>query len=185
MTTHWSGELVRLRAVEPEDWAAFAAFDQDTGDQRAGDKVFPPRSESGYRQWAEQRSGKSTEDDVFRLVIEAVAGSTFAGSINTFDARVHDGCFSYGLGVLRQHRRKGYAREAVALLLGYMFGERRYQKCEVGVYAFNTGSLALHREMGFVEEGRLRRHVFTGGAHHDLVLFGLTVEEYRRSHTFR
>ncbi|MCP3803520.1 GNAT family N-acetyltransferase [Allokutzneria sp. A3M-2-11 16] len=175
MTSLWSGELVRLRAVEPEDWAAFAAFDRDTADQRATDRVFPPRSEAGYRAWAQEQS---TDSDAFRLVIEAIAGSTFVGSINTFDARPLDGCFSYGLGVLRRYRRKGYAREAITLLLGYMFGERRYQKCDVGVYAFNEDSLALHHKLGFAEEGRLRRQVFTGGTHHDLVRFGMTTEEF-------
>ncbi|SDM17339.1 GNAT family N-acetyltransferase [Allokutzneria albata] len=178
MTSLWCGELVRLRAVEPEDWAAFAAFDRDTADQRATDRVFPPRSESGYRAWAQEEAAGSGSD-VFRLVIEAVAGSTFVGSINTFDARPLDGCFSYGLGVLRQYRRRGYAREAITLLLGYMFGERRYQKCDVSVYAFNEDSLALHRKLGFVEEGRRRRQLFAGGAHHDVVLFGMTAEEFR------
>ncbi|GAA4035669.1 hypothetical protein GCM10022247_71650 [Allokutzneria multivorans] len=60
-----------------------------------------------------------------------------------------------------------------------MFDERRYQKCGVSVHSFNDGSLALHRKLGFTEEGRMRRQVFAGGTHHDAALFGITAEEFR------
>lgn len=63
-------------------------------------------------------------------------------------------------------------------MLGYLFGERRYQKCTVGVYAFNEGSVAFHQALGFREEGRIRRAHFSAGRHWDEVVLGLTAEEY-------
>ncbi len=92
------------------------------------------------------------------------------------------GTFGFGLGVGRPHQRRGYASEAIVLLLRYMFGERRYQKANVGVYAYNTASLELHAKLGFVVEGRRRRAVFMGGRYHDEVLLGLTVEEFTAAH---
>ena len=68
------------------------------------------------------------------------------------------------------------------MLLRYMFGERRYQKCNVAVLDYNTASLELHAKLGFVVEGRRRRAVFMGGRHHDEVLLGLTVEEFTTAH---
>jgi RimJ/RimL family protein N-acetyltransferase len=76
------------------------------------------------------------------------------------------------------HHRKGYAREAIILGLGYMFGERRYQKCQVYVHDFNEASQALVSSIGFTLEGRLRRHDFFGGRYHDNLIFGLLAEEY-------
>ncbi len=83
-----------------------------------------------------------------------------------------------GVEIGRAHRRRGYAREAVSLLLGYMFREERFHKCEVEVYAFNEASLALFRCLGFAEEGRLREHEFVGGVHHDVVVLGITGPEH-------
>jgi RimJ/RimL family protein N-acetyltransferase len=45
------------------------------------------------------------------------------------------------------------------------------------VYDYNSASVSLHRKLGFVEEGRLRRHIFLGGEYHDVLIFGMTVEE--------
>jgi RimJ/RimL family protein N-acetyltransferase len=59
-----------------------------------------------------------------------------------------------------------------------MFRELRYQKANATVYAFNEGSLALHRKLGFVEEGRIRRNHFTNGEYHDEFWFGITREEF-------
>ncbi|MGI8643788.1 MAG: GNAT family N-acetyltransferase, partial [Thermomicrobiales bacterium] len=56
--------------------------------------------------------------------------------------------------------------------------ELRYQKVTVQVYAFNESSIALHEQLGFQREGRLRRLVYTGGQHHDVLMYGLTREEF-------
>ena len=50
------------------------------------------------------------------------------------------------------------------------------------MYAFNEPSLRFHEAFGFVVEGRRRRAVFTSGEYHDLILFGMTVEEFRARH---
>lgn len=60
----------------------------------------------------------------------------------------------------------------------YYFEELRYQKANTRVNSFNEPSLALHRHLGFVEEGRRRRVGFSGGEHFDDILFGMTVEEF-------
>lgn len=62
----------------------------------------------------------------------------------------------------------------------FMFDERRFQKCEAHVYDYNAASISLHRKLGFVEEGRQRRHLFLAGEYHDQLLFGMTVEEFRQ-----
>ncbi|MGW4913764.1 GNAT family N-acetyltransferase [Streptomyces sp. NPDC004270] len=72
---------------------------------------------------------------------------------------------------------------AVVMLLRFMFGERRYHKCQARIFAHNEASLALHRRLGFVEEGRLRDHVFFAGRHEDLVVMGLLAVEFAQLHS--
>lgn len=46
------------------------------------------------------------------------------------------------------------------------------------VYSFNEASIRLHEKLGFQREGCLRRTIFTQGQYFDVIVFGLTVEEY-------
>jgi RimJ/RimL family protein N-acetyltransferase len=184
MGSIWQGELVRLRGVEPDDWEAFMRFDQDSDDMRSGGMLFPPRSAEGYRCWAREEAEKRPDlrNDDFNLAIESLAEKCMVGSIGTHLSDRRAGTFGCGLGIGREFQRRGFGSEAVVLLLRYMFAERRFQKCNVGVYAYNTASLGLFAKLGFVEEGRRRRAEFMGGRYHDEVLLGVTVEEFAAAH---
>ncbi|WP_123465738.1 GNAT family N-acetyltransferase [Streptomyces sp. NBC_01260] len=180
MTSYWTGERVRLRAVEPDDWAALMRFAQD--EERLGDLLHPPRSAESFRVRAKEEAAATSDIDCFGLAIEAVDTGEIVGGVGSHEADPHAGWFEYGVTVGAEHRRKGYAAEAVVMLLRFMFAERRFHKCGARVLAHNEASLALQRRLGFVEEGRLRDHVFFAGRHHDLVLLGMLGDEFTQLH---
>jgi RimJ/RimL family protein N-acetyltransferase len=173
----WQGERVRLRAVEPEDWEIFSAWDADSETARQCYAIPFPKSYEAVRKWALEQSLAVPESDVFRFVTEPLEGE-FVGALNTHDCDPRNGTFSYGLAIRREQRRKGYASETIWLALRYFFRELRYQKVTVQIYTFNEASLKLHEKLGFVLEGRLRRMVFTNGQYHDEVIMGMTDEEF-------
>nr|BFD80674.1 hypothetical protein StreXyl84_00750 [Streptomyces sp. Xyl84] len=117
------------------------------------------------------------------MAVEATATGELVGTIGSHRTGVRSGWFEVDVTISAGHRRKGYASEAVVLLLRFMFAERRYHKCLAAVLAGNEASLALFRGLGFTEEGRLREHVFFAGRHHDLVMMGMLVNEFDRLHT--
>lgn len=182
MSDMWTGEKVRLRGVEPEDWEGFRGLAQNTLDVRNADLVDPPRSAESFRSWTAERAGRPPGGEAFRLVVEALADHAFAGTVTVGETDSRAGRFRTGVEIAREHRRMGYAAEATELVLTYMFAEQRYNKCEVEVYAFNDASLALYHRLGFVEEGRLRQHEFFAGGHHDVVLLGITADEHWATH---
>ncbi|XVQ06771.1 GNAT family N-acetyltransferase [Spirillospora sp. CA-255316] len=182
MTSIWTGERVRLRGIELEDWQAFKEFDAHSADMRSGDMLHPPRSDEGYRRWALEEGSRQPDGDNFRVAIVAAQDDVLVGTLNTVDADPRAGRFSYGIAIGNRHQRLGYASEAIVILLAFMFGERRYHKCEVGIYAFNEPSVALHQKLGFVQEGRLRDHEYFAGRFHDVILMGLTTEEFTARH---
>jgi RimJ/RimL family protein N-acetyltransferase len=177
----WQETLVRLRAVEPEDWAAFFAWGDDTEGSRRSYQIPFPSSAEARRQAATELSTRGVSDDAFRFVVENLAGE-FVGTINTHTCDRRHGTFRYGLGIRTEHQRRGYASEAIRIVLRYFFDELRYQKVTAAVYSFNAPSIALHERLGLVLEGRLRREVYTAGRYHDILLFGLTAEEFAARH---
>ena len=173
----WQGERVRLRAVEPDDWKIFNEWDLDSDTARDCYWVPFPKSQEAARKWALDLSLQAPKNDAMDLVIENLDGE-FVGVINPHDCDARNGTFKYGLAIRREHQRRGYASEAIRLVLRYYFQELRYQKVTVDVYDYNEASIRLHEKLGFQHEGRLRRMVFTQGAYHDSLILGLTREEF-------
>jgi RimJ/RimL family protein N-acetyltransferase len=173
----WQGERVRLRAVEPEDWKIFNQWDLDSDTARECYWVPFPKSQEAARKWALDLSLQVPKADDYFFVIENLAGE-LVGTINTHECDARCGTFKYGLAIRREHQRQGYAAEAIRLVLRYFFQELRYQKVTVDVYDYNEASIRLHEKIGFQQEGRVRRVVFTRGAHYDSLILGMTREEW-------
>jgi RimJ/RimL family protein N-acetyltransferase len=128
----WQGKNVRLRGIEPSDADIFFAWNMDSEMARRLDFVWPPVSQAQVKKEIEELSQKKLEHDSFTWVIEDASGAA-VGSISTHNCNARNGTFSYGVGVVREHQRKGYAAEAIQMILKYYFEELRYQKVSVAV----------------------------------------------------
>jgi len=173
----WQGDSVRLEAVEPEDWKHFFQWKEDTYFEQTTDSIHFPRSQEDFKKWTADCALAEPKNDEYRWVIENHQGE-FVGTLNTHTCNPRNGTFQYGLGIRREYWRKGYATEAIKIVLRYFFDELRYQKVNALVYSFNEASFKMHRNLGFREEGRLRRMVYTQGEYYDLIIMGLTREEH-------
>ncbi len=183
MTSFWTGSRVRLRGIEAEDSTALMRFASD--EEGLGDLLHPPRPAEYFTTRAQEGAAAAPGGDRFALVIESVETGQAVGVVASHRADPNMGWFEYGVTLGADHRRKGYATEAVVILLRFMFAERRYHKCEARILDHNEASLALHRRIGFVEEGRLRDRAYYGGRHHDLVVMGILAAEFIQLHPAR
>lgn len=173
----WQGKNVRLRAIEPADWETY--FDWNHDDKMARQTYFIPfpQSQESVKQFAERESTQAPEDDDFRFVVENNQGEVVGNiTVNHCDPRV--GTLKWGVNTMLEHRRKGYASEALILVMRYYFQELRYQKITIDVYSFNEESAKLHEKLGFQLEGRIRRTVYTKGQYFDVLMYGITKEEF-------
>ena len=78
-------------------------------------------------------------------------------------------------------RKKGYASEAIGLILDYAFGELRLHRLFVRVAPENNASTRLFESFGFQKEGRIRDAMRRGDRYVDLLLYGLLEDEYRQA----
>lgn len=179
---YWRTDKVRLRSAEPSDAEFFYRWGLDHERARQLEYVWPPRSRSAVTEWVEQQARREFDGEAYLWVIENAAGEA-VGSIGTHTCNRRVGTFSYALDVATEHRRRGYGRDAILQILKYYFEELRYQKATVSVHSDNVPSIELHKGLGYVLEGRLRRTVYTSGGYLDELWFGMTWEEFRERHS--
>ncbi len=178
---YWEGTRMRLRAVDPADAPVHQQFNL-TADYGLLDQLYPPSALALVEEWATRQAKAGFSEETFSFQIEAISDGSLVGHIATHHADHRVGTFAYGISVLEEHRGRGYAQEAIALVLRYYFQELRYQKVNVEVLDGNVASTRLHLGMGFVEEGRRRRRGYTAGELRDVLLFGVTADEFREHH---
>jgi RimJ/RimL family protein N-acetyltransferase len=177
--TSFEGDLVRLRPIDAGDLEFFVSLEYDDEGIRGGGGFVPvPYSKAKLAKWVEEQATKEGQNDIYRFVAVSKASEEPVAVLNTHTVDRRTGNFGYGIQVAPDHRRRGFASDAIKTALRYFFAELRYQKCNVEVYSFNEPSLSLHRKLGFTQEGRLRRTKYTNGAFHDEILFGMTIEEF-------
>jgi RimJ/RimL family protein N-acetyltransferase len=174
----WQGEQIKLRAVEPSDWETFHAWNHDTTMARGLYRVPFPQSREAAKRWAEKEATREPEGDNYFWIIEDLAGNV-AGSISSHHCDPRNGTFEYGIALRKEYQGKGYASEAITLVLRYFFEELRYRKVTARVYSFNEPSIRLHERLGFQKEGQLRCMIYTEGQHFDEIIFGMTAEEFQ------
>jgi RimJ/RimL family protein N-acetyltransferase len=174
----WQAGKVRLRPLRIEDAEQGFIHSLDSpARQTLQLGIELPTSLELARASLERFVGCKDFNGVIVFAIENLAGEHVGGiSLHSRDEK--NGLFSFGIVIYREHRKKGYAQDAVRILLKYGFWERRYQKCDSACAHDNEGSIALHKGLGFLEEGRRRRALFCNGAFHDEILFGMTREEF-------
>jgi RimJ/RimL family protein N-acetyltransferase len=174
---YWRSGQIRLRGIEPTDAEVFYRWNLDSERARQLEFVWPPRSLSETTDWVERQARREFDGEGYLWVIENAAGEP-VGSISTHTCNRRVGTFSYALDIASEHRRQGFARSAILLVLQYYFAELRYQKATVSIHADNLPSIQLHERLGFRREGQLRRMVFTAGRHVDEIWYGMTFEEF-------
>lgn len=72
---------------------------------------------------------------------------------------------------------KGYAKEAIQLMIQYGFQEKGLHKIIARVLSYNSASMRTHEAAGYTREAYLREDVCINGNYVDLVVFSLIRHE--------
>ncbi|MCD8186953.1 MAG: GNAT family N-acetyltransferase [Rikenellaceae bacterium] len=149
MKNYLESEKIRLRVLEPEDVEILYRWENDTAVWGVSHTLLP-FSRHILRQFIEEQSKEIYQTGQVRFVMESRSDGRPVGVIDLFD---FDPChLRAGVGILVYEPgdcRKGYAAEALALLIRYAFGILHLHQLFCHIPATNIASQQLFQRAGF------------------------------------
>jgi RimJ/RimL family protein N-acetyltransferase len=172
------GDTVVLRAIRRDDLPRLCEFNNDLDVEVAGGGDPPmPQSLERLQAQFDQDAAKGGRDGA-NFAIEV--GGLFIGQCGLHGFNETDRTVELGIAIGdKSYWGQGHGRDAVRVLVDYAFRYRNMRKVWLRVWGNNERGIRSYRAVGFVEEGRLRRHVWSAGEHVDLVYMGILREEWR------
>lgn len=116
---------------------------------------------------------QENRDQVCGFAIETFEGE-YIGGCGYFEVDHRNRRCSLGIAIAdEQYWGKGFGTDAMRVLLRILFEEVNLRKVCLSVFSFNEPAIRCYERLGFVEEGRLREHLFREGRYHDNILMAL------------
>lgn len=174
------GNRITLRAIERDDLPRLLAFNNDLDVELAGGGD-PPWPQSFARIVADfdrdtSAGGRDGNKDGVNFAIEA--GGEIIGICALFGVDPIGRTAELGIGIGdKEYWGQGYGREAIGLLVDYAFRLLNLRRVFLRVHGRNERAIRAYRACGFIEEGRMRQHVWSNGAYDDLILMGILHDE--------
>ena len=180
MSYYISGKHIYLREVRLSDVNdRYYSWLNDPEVNQFLETRYAPRSLENIAEFVRSHDGKSDEP-FFAVCLnkdDSHIGNIKVGPVNWIHRNAaislligDKGCWG-----------KGYATEAIALIVAYSFNVLNLNKVHAGAYVQNVGSIRAFERNGFRKEGLLEGHVFHDGQETDVVLLGLRAADYRNS----
>lgn len=83
-----------------------------------------------------------------------------------------------GFAIRHSEWGHGYATDAARALIAFGFGQLELHRISAAAGPENSASIAVIKRLGMTYEGRIRDHVYTGGAWRDSLLYSLLADEW-------
>lgn len=138
-----------------------------------GGRPRPTSPEALYKHFDEN----TQRDDEIEFAIEADGKYIGHCGLHSFDytARVCELGIEIGD---KAYWGQGYGRDAIRLLLAYAFEHMNMHRVWLTTHSENVRAIRCYTACGFVEEGRLRQHIYVRGHYVDRVTMGILREEF-------
>ena len=166
VTRMWAGRFVRLHPLERADipYLFDLANRDELGFRWAGDGIL------GNPEVFEVALGRSI---LAGFLVTSVAKGTAVGFVAAYDADLADGHAKLAMVADTRAGPAALSLHGAVLLTEYVFATWKFRKLYVEV-PDGTSPVPIDVTIQFArEEGRLKKHLFYQGAHHDLVIYAI------------
>jgi diamine N-acetyltransferase len=160
--------MMRLRAIEPEDLDLLYQIENDQSLWKVGTTNVP------YSRYTLHDYIANSSDDIYadrqvRMIVENDEGET-VGIVDLVQFSPEHLRAEVGIVILQDHRRKGYAREALRELFDYALRIIHLHQLYAVVDVRNEAAVALFKDMGFLAGNTMQEWLFDGREYHDALL---------------
>lgn len=164
-----NGEKIMLRALEPKDADFMYELENDRKLWHLSNTRVPI-SRLRIEDFIERSSNDLLSDHQWRLCIEEISSGDCVGFLDFFDYDpVHLRAF-LGIIIIEDKQNKGYASEALNLVLPYATQTLRLHQLAAEVLELNNHSIQLFEKAGFNKVGVKKEWVWTGETYENEVL---------------
>ena len=173
------GTRIVLRPIQDKDWLAIEEWGRDKDTLWGPYQRFQMDHIPLLRQ-AYQQMGLLKRESGF-LLIETIHDQEAIGFVRYSLIPFPDADMPYpeiGIGIPKAIvRGKGYAKEAVNLLVEYLFAGYPVERIIAFTDQENIPAQRLMQSLGFQQEGTLRRSTFRDGQWRDILIYGILRQE--------
>lgn len=169
------GNILRLRALEPEDLEFLFQIENDESFWEIS-HTQTPFSKYILKQYIENAHLDIYETKQLRLIIEEKSTTKKVGMIDLFDFNPQHKRAGIGILIHPIHQQKGFASEALELLINYCFSHLQVHQLFANITSDNKKSLDLFKKHHFIEIGVKKDWILSDGKFKDEILFQLIKE---------
>jgi len=166
------GKHINLRALEPEDLEFLFRTENNEAFWEIS-HTTTPFSKYILKQYLENAHMDIYEAKQLRLIIEENQTKESVGMIDLFDFNPQHHRAGIGVLVHESYRKKGFASEALGLLIDYCFRHLNVHQLYANITSDNEKSLALFKKYYFVQAGIKKDWIFHQGNYKDEILVQL------------
>jgi diamine N-acetyltransferase len=163
-------EILRLRAVEPEDLDRLYAWENNSQLWDVGN-TRNPYSKFVLKQYISQSDQSIYETKQLRLMMVCVKTNQTVGTVDLFDFEIHNSRIALGLFVDAEFQGNGYAKASLKLIEQYVFDYLKVNQLYVHIAENNTASIKMFEKENFEKTGILKNWIKTLTGFENIILF--------------
>jgi diamine N-acetyltransferase len=166
------GKHINLRALEPEDIQFLFTTENDTSFWEISSTQTP------FSKFILEQYIANSHQDIYtakqlRLVIAKNTSEQAIGMIDLFDFNPQHQRAGIGILITNENQQKGFASEALSLLIDYCFKTLNLHQLFANISPNNKTSLELFRKFNFIEVGVKKEWIYINSTYKDEILFQL------------
>lgn len=170
-----TGKYINLRALEPEDLDFLFQIENNESFWEVS-HTQTPFSKFILKQYLENAHLDIYEAKQLRLIIEESQSKKQVGMIDVFDFNPQHKRAGVGILIDPKAQQKGFASEAISLLIKYSFNFLGVHQLYANITSENTKSIHLFTKHQFQKIGIKKDWLFSQGTYKDEILLQLINE---------